>query len=143
MSPSNPRLAQPQVEPTPSGSLPFPDSLISRPHHVAHIGSKKLVELQRRQDAVYGGAFLVALYSGLMWVVDGGPWNIISVAAMWQELSKLTSLVGTALLLLMLLFTSRAGWLDAIIGHDRMTATHKKLGKPAFYLIAAHFITAW
>jgi len=143
MPTSHQRLVKPRVEPTPSGSIPFPEGLISRPHHVAHIGAKKLVELQRRQDAVYGGAFLVALYSGLMWVVDGGPWAISSVATMWEEISKLTSLVGTALLLLMLLFTSRAAWLDSIIGHDRMTGAHKKLGKPAFYLIAAHFLASW
>lgn len=132
-----------RVEPTPSGSIPFPDSLISRPSHIAHIGPKKLVELQRKRDAVYGGAFLVSLYSGLMWIVDGGPWNIVSIATAWEELSKVTSLVGTALLLLMLLFTSRAAWLDQIIGHDRMTGAHKRLGKPAFYLIAAHFFASW
>ncbi|TIH36164.1 ferric reductase-like transmembrane domain-containing protein [Subtercola vilae] len=50
----------------------------------------------------------------------------------------ITGLAGTDLILLMLLLAARVPWIDKTVGQDRAIALHKKLGKPALYLILGH-----
>ncbi|MFM1950558.1 MAG: hypothetical protein RL418_245 [Actinomycetota bacterium] len=73
-------------------------------------------------------------------LANGGLTGITDVPSALDALSRIASLLGTALLLMMLLLTARVPWIDAQFGQDVATDTHKRLGKPAFYLILAHFI---
>ena len=77
-------------------------------------------------------AISVALYfaSGLVVLnTAGGFVTAIGIA---------TGLVGSDLVLVMLVLASRMPLIDASVGHDRAMGLHRKLGKPAFYLLLAH-----
>ncbi|TIH40618.1 oxidoreductase [Subtercola vilae] len=50
----------------------------------------------------------------------------------------ITGLAGTDLILLMLVLAARVPWIDRTVGQDRAIALHKRLGKPALYLILGH-----
>ncbi len=50
----------------------------------------------------------------------------------------LAGLVGTDLILVMLLLAARIPMLDRAVGHDVAMSTHRKLGKPALYLLLGH-----
>ncbi len=53
-------------------------------------------------------------------------------------LGILAGLVGSDFVLVMLVLAARIPALDAAIGHDRAMAVHRRLGKPALYLLLAH-----
>jgi predicted ferric reductase len=52
----------------------------------------------------------------------------------------LCGLVGTDLILLMMVLAARVPIVDRTFGHDKAMLVHRKLGKPAFYLLLAHGI---
>ena len=52
----------------------------------------------------------------------------------------MTGLAGTDLILLMLVLAARIPWVDHTVGQDRAITLHRRLGKPALYLILAHAI---
>ncbi|MEO6867663.1 MAG: ferric reductase-like transmembrane domain-containing protein, partial [Gaiellales bacterium] len=52
----------------------------------------------------------------------------------------LCGLVGTDLILLMMVLAARVPIIDRTFGHDKAMLVHRKLGKPAFYLLLAHGI---
>lgn len=106
------------------------------------IGPGKLSRIQTKKELIQAGAFLFVLSVTAIFLIDGGLQNIIDLPAALDAISRLTSLVGTALLLIMLLLTARIPWIDAQFGQDQATSTHKRLGKPAFYLILTHFLAS-
>lgn len=53
--------------------------------------------------------------------------------------SRLTGLYATNLMLIQLIIISRNGFLNYLYGHDKLTAFHKKLGKPVYILLVVHF----
>ena len=79
------------------------------------------------------GAAAAALY-----LAYGGASQMTSVAGFITGLGILLGLVGTDFILVMLVLAARIPLLDRTIGHDRAVATHRRLGKPALYLILAH-----
>ncbi len=105
----------------------------------ALLGPKKLLRRQRRKESVQALGFAIVVASLAMFLLDGGLANLTDVPSWLDALSRATSLVGNALLILMLLLTARVPWIDRLFGQDRATEVHKQLGKPAFYLILAHF----
>ena len=50
----------------------------------------------------------------------------------------MAGLAGMDLVLLMLLLVARIPFIDNTVGHDRALEFHRKLGKPALYLLLAH-----
>ncbi|TPW74196.1 ferredoxin reductase family protein [Schumannella soli] len=50
----------------------------------------------------------------------------------------IAGLVGSNLVLIMLVLAARIPLIDRTIGHDRAIAGHRRLGKPAFYLLLGH-----
>ncbi|MEO7121558.1 MAG: ferredoxin reductase family protein [Lacisediminihabitans sp.] len=52
----------------------------------------------------------------------------------------LCGLVGTDLIMLMMVLAARVPIIDRTFGHDKAMLVHRKLGKPAFYLLLAHGI---
>lgn len=106
------------------------------------IGPGKLAKIQSRRELVQALGYFFVITVAAMFLIDGGLENIVDIPSALDALSRLTSLVGTALILIMLLLTARIPWIDEQFGQDVATHTHKRLGKPAFYLILAHFLAS-
>jgi predicted ferric reductase len=79
------------------------------------------------------GAMAVALY-----LTAGGTEPFASPADAVTALGIVTGLVGSDFVLVMLVLAARIPLLDRTIGHDRAVALHRRLGKPALYLLLAH-----
>ncbi len=79
------------------------------------------------------GAAAVALY-----LASGGmnAWN--SPAGVITGLGIIAGLIGSDFVLVMLVLAARVPVIDRTIGHDRAVATHRRLGKPALYLLLGH-----
>jgi predicted ferric reductase len=63
-----------------------------------------------------------------------------SPAALVDGFGIIAGLVGSDFVLVMLVLAARVPLIDRTIGHDRAVATHRRLGKPALYLLLAHGI---
>ena len=106
------------------------------------LGPRRLARIQSRQDLVQSLGYFAVIAVMAMFLLDGGISAVIDIPSALDALSRLTSLVGTALMLVMLVLTAKAPWVDAAIGQDNATLAHKKLGKPALYLILTHFVAS-
>jgi len=69
-------------------------------------------------------------YDGLSRIADLG--TALTAAA------SVAGLVGTDLVLVMLLLAARGPLVDRVIGHDTAMTYHRRLGKPALYLLLGH-----
>lgn len=81
------------------------------------------------------GAAAVALY-----LVYGGVRDWTSAAAVVDGIGIIAGLVGSDFVLVMLVLAARVPLIDRTIGHDRAVAAHRRLGKPALYLLLGHGI---
>lgn len=81
------------------------------------------------------GAAAVALY-----LAYGGIRDWTSAAAIVDGFGIIAGLVGSDFVLVMLVLAARVPLIDRTIGHDRAVATHRRLGKPALYLLLGHGI---
>ena len=79
------------------------------------------------------GAASVALY-----LAYGGMADWTSPAGVITGLGIIAGLVGSDFVLVMLVLAARVPVIDRTIGHDRAVATHRRLGKPALYLLLGH-----
>ena len=79
------------------------------------------------------GAAAAALF-----LASGGAAQFGTLAGAVTALGIVTGLVGTDFVLVMLVLAARIPLIDRAIGHDRAIALHRRLGKPALYLILAH-----
>ena len=91
-----------------------------------------------RADVLGFVAWLSPVAAVSLWLADGGAAGFSSFAATMTSLGIVAGLIGMDLVLLMLLLAARIPLVDNTIGHDRALELHKKLGKPAFYLLLAH-----
>lgn len=73
-----------------------------------------------------------------LFLSSGGATQFGSVGQAITSLGIVTGLVGTDFILVMLVLAARIPLLDRTIGHDRAIALHRRLGKPALYLLLAH-----
>ncbi|HKU30087.1 MAG TPA: ferredoxin reductase family protein [Arthrobacter sp.] len=81
---------------------------------------------------------LAAAFS--LWLADGGFSTISNPTQAITAVGILAGLTGMDLVLLMLLLAARLPFVDGAVGHDRALEFHRKLGKPALYLLLAHGI---
>lgn len=81
------------------------------------------------------GAMAVALF-----LSAGGAGQFGSAADATTSLGIIAGLVGSDFVLVMLVLAARVPLLDRTIGHDRAVALHRRLGKPALYLLLAHAV---
>jgi predicted ferric reductase len=79
------------------------------------------------------GAAAVALY-----LAYGGMADWTSPAGVITGLGIIAGLIGSDFVLVMLVLAARVPVIDRTIGHDRAVATHRRLGKPALYLLLGH-----
>ena len=68
----------------------------------------------------------------------GGPTAFATVASTITAIGIVAGLIGTDFVLVMLVLAARIPLIDRTIGHDRAMAVHRRLGKPALYLLLAH-----
>jgi predicted ferric reductase len=110
-----------------------------KPAATVRLGSKKVVEIKRGQDLIEVIAWSSVVAVAAMFLLDGGAANFKDLPTTLTAISRLTSLIGTDLLLIHMLLVARVPWIDKFYGHDKATLAHKKLGKPVLYFIVAHF----
>ncbi|SDZ10345.1 ferredoxin reductase family protein [Herbiconiux ginsengi] len=73
-----------------------------------------------------------------LWLAYGGLAQITDTASALTAAGIVTGLVGTDLILVMLVLAARIPAIDRVVGQDTAMAFHRRLGKPALYLILAH-----
>lgn len=112
------------------------------PNKKVRIGERKIVRVKRAQDIIEILAWSIVLSVLVMFLIDGGLKDITDVPTALGALSRVTSLLGTALLLIHMLLIARVPWIDQFYGLDNATQAHKKLGKPVLYFIVAHFLAS-
>ena len=115
---------------------------LTEPNKSVRIGERKIVRIKRAQDIIETIAWSIVMAVLVMFLIDGGFKDITDVPSALGAISRITSLLGTALLLIQMLLIARIPWIDKFYGHDGATVTHKKLGKPVLYLISAHFLAS-
>lgn len=91
-----------------------------------------------RADALAAAAWCSPMVAIALWLADGGAAGFSTLDGAVRSLGIIAGLVGMDLVILMLLLAARVPVVDRTIGHDRAMAVHKKLGKPALYLLLAH-----
>ena len=96
--------------------------------------------LLRSQDLVESIGWLALLFVIVSFLVNGGLAGIKDLQTALGAIERISALVATMLLLIQILLISRVPWLDRLYGHDRATATHKKIGKPVLYLVILHVV---
>ena len=110
------------------------------PNPRLRLDGKNWLRLHRAQDLLEAIGWLSIVWVVFTFLIDGGANQVSDVISGLNAVERLTALVATDLLLIQTLLISRVPWLDKLYGHDRATATHKKLGKPILYLVLAHFV---
>lgn len=80
----------------------------------------------------FSAALSVALYLASGLVELANPAEIVT------SVGIASGLVGSDLVLVMLVLAARVPLVDRTVGHDRAMGLHRRLGKPAFYLLIAH-----
>ena len=75
-----------------------------------------------------------------MWIRHGGLDQLGTVAGLATATGQLTALIGTFLSLIQLLLMSRAPWLDAAFGRDRLAFAHRWIGFATVWLIVGHAV---
>ncbi|MCU1482899.1 MAG: oxidoreductase [Subtercola sp.] len=81
----------------------------------------------------------VALSIALYLAYSGGS-QLTDAGGVVTAVGIVTGLAGTDLILIMLVLAARIPWIDHTVGQDRAVALHRRLGKPALYLILAHAV---
>ena len=120
----------------------LPQMRLVEPNKTVRIGERKIVRIKRAQDIIETIAWSIVMAVLVMFLLDGGLKGITDIPTALGAISRITSLLGTALLLIQMLLIARIPWIDKFYGHDGATVTHKKLGKPVLYFISAHFLAS-
>jgi predicted ferric reductase len=106
------------------------------------LGAAKQRKLARLSDGLQVAVVFGVLLPLLAMLGDGAASNLDSAYAWINFVNRFSALSGTALLLLHLVLVARVPWIEAIVGLDRLTGAHKKLGKPLLYVLSLHVATA-
>lgn len=88
--------------------------------------------------ALHVAFWFVIASTVVLWLDYGGPARVTDLASALRAAGIMTGLVGTTLVFAMVFLAARIPWIDRTIGHDTAIAHHRRLGKPALYLILTH-----
>jgi predicted ferric reductase len=97
------------------------------PNPRIRLDAKKWLKLSRKQDLVEAIGWFSILWVTFTFLIDGGINQINNLQSGLGAVERLSALIATDLLLIQTLLIARVPWLDKLYGHDRATATHKKL----------------
>ena len=92
----------------------------------------------RRSDVLVTMFWASGAVSAALFLSIGGAAQFGSLAEALTSLGIISGLVGTDFILVMLVLAARVPIIDRTVGHDRAMAVHRRLGKPALYLLLAH-----
>ena len=73
-----------------------------------------------------------------LWLASGGVRQVSDLGSTLTAAGIVTGLIGTDLILVMLVLAARIPTIDRVVGQDKAMVFHRRLGKPALYLILAH-----
>lgn len=99
---------------------------------------RKYAQRARRSDLLVMALWASGAAAAALFLASGGAGQFGSPAEIITSLGIITGLIGTDFILVMLVLAARIPLIDRVIGHDRAIATHRKLGKPALYLLLGH-----
>ncbi len=99
---------------------------------------RKYARRARRADLLVMALWASGAAAASLFLAYGGAAQFGSLAATFTSLGIIAGLMGTDFILVMLVLAARIPFIDHTIGHDRAIATHRKLGKPALYLLLGH-----
>lgn len=105
------------------------------------LGERRAAALQRQRDAVQSLGLWVPLIPVLL-LIAFGDLRFGNLGESLSSTNRLLAVFGTALLMVHLALVARIPWIERILGLDKMTAAHKKLGKPLVGVLLAHMITS-
>ena len=112
------------------------------PNRKVRIGERKIMRVKRAQDVIEIIAWSILMTILVMFLLDGGLKDISTLSSALGAISRLSALLGTALLMIHMLLIARIPWIDKFYGHDSATVIHKRIGKPVLYLILVHFLAS-
>lgn len=73
-----------------------------------------------------------------LWLAADGLASVGDPAGAITAAGVVAGLIGTDLILVMLVLAARFPFIDGTVGQDKAMALHRRLGKPALYLILGH-----
>jgi predicted ferric reductase len=79
-------------------------------------------------------AIVIALF------LAAGTFDFKTLTSATTSAGMLAGLIGTDLVLVMLVLAARVPVIDRTFGHDKAMQAHRRIAKPAFYLILAHAV---
>lgn len=106
-----------------------------------HFGRARRVMTRRRlraADLMVAGVWAFAAAAVSLWLASGGIAQVTDIGSAVTAAGIVTGLVGSDLILVMLVLAARIPAIDRVFGQDRAMALHRRIGKPALYLILAH-----
>lgn len=106
------------------------------------LGTAKQRRIQARLEGVQLLAVAATLIPLFALIADGGATGLESIERWTSFINRSSALVGTSLLLVHLILVARVPWIEKVVGLDRLTSAHKKLGKPLMYLLGLHVISS-
>jgi predicted ferric reductase len=89
-------------------------------------------------DLLVSAAWMSVAAAIGLYFASGGAESIRGVGGWIVAGGIVAGLAATDLLLVMLVLVARVPLLDRTFGHDKVLAAHKRIGKPALYLLLAH-----
>lgn len=111
---------------------------VQAPAHLPSV-SRQYRNRRRRADWLQGIAWFSGVFAVSLYLADGGASDFTSWRDIPVGLGVIAGLLGSDLVLVMLLLAARLPVIDRAVGYDRAMNTHRTLGKPALYLLLAHF----
>jgi predicted ferric reductase len=109
---------------------------------VIYLGTRKLLSIQRKRDAVELLALAAVWLPFLMFIAEVGWAGLVDLSQIWTNINRLSALLATSLLIIQVALISRIPWIESVLGLDKLTVAHKKLGKPILYMLIVHFAAA-
>lgn len=92
----------------------------------------------RAADALVAAAWVSVALAIALYLAAGGPGAVTDPASALTAAGIVAGLIGTDLILVMLVLAARIPWIDRTFGQDAAMTLHRRLGKPALYLILGH-----
>ncbi len=92
------------------------------------------------RDASGAGFWALLLVVTALWVSNGGLQDLGGIASGLTSASRITGLIGSALLLVQVLLMARVPWFEQAWGQDDLARLHRIVGFTSFSLVLAHVV---
>lgn len=116
---------------------------MTKPYPPLKFNLTEFLTIHKYRDGMEALTWTLLSLPVLMIMLTGGwqdAFNVNNPTEMLKLISRASGLYATNLILIQLLVISRNPFLNYLYGHDKLTAFHKKIGKPAYILLIIHFV---